>query len=208
MSNLRSLSKINRISFDTIQNFMGGVLQSEDDFEKMMAYINKFHLPFKNLYPAGTLEYKQYDLIFRGFIAREYADYIRDRYPPQPFTPNVRDILNRGIKEYERRMNIIDPYMLQVDSDSPTKVYLDNGYYNFCELKEELKKKVHIRVELNDVNLRVPLFMKPNTVYVFSGGLARMLGFDSPNSTRGNIINANPNNELVEEIRAHFNTLI
>ena len=86
------------------------------------------------------------------------------------------------------------------DADSPTKVYLDDGYYNFCELAEHLNKKRDIKVELNDVNLRVTLFMKPNTVYVFSGGLARMLGFDSPNSTRNHIIYVNPSDEFVTKI--------
>ena len=42
--------------------------------------------------------------------------------------------------------------------------------------------------------------MMPNTVSVFSGGLARMLGFHSPNITRNHIMYTKPQNEMIEEV--------
>ena len=72
-----------------------------------------------------------------------------------PQYKNPYDLKTRNYISYKYKYNntfkifVFDfyfPYILtkdrpQADSDSPTKIYLDDGYYNFCELKETLKKK-------------------------------------------------------------------
>ena len=84
------------------------------------------HPKYKNPYLEGTNKYN----IYRSALIR----FIRER---------TSHHTNRGSN-----------FQTHDDSTSPTNVYLDNGHYNFCELKEEQKKKATIRIELNSVNGR------------------------------------------------------
>ena len=60
-------------------------------------------------------------------------------------------------------------------------VTIDDGYYGFCALKEELSE-AGIELKLNNANLKITLTFKPEQPresYNFAGGLAKMLGFET-----------------------------
>ena len=56
---------------------------------------------------------------------------------------------------------------------------LQDGYYGFCELKDILRKKYEIDLELHDANLTVTMTFKPvEALYKFAEKLTTILGFE------------------------------
>ena len=68
-----------------------------------------------------------------------------------------------------------------IDNRIDSILTLHDGYYGFCELKEELKDKYDINLSLSNANLKVTLSFKPtkNTYYIFAKKLATILGFEN-----------------------------